>query len=171
MEGNDGGCLLETLRRCSFHNIDQSENDRGLHIINNAGSNERILTVTNTTFEFELSDKYGNKGKHTVSANRFEMEGPEISYYIENTSKTNQPVGIQITVRDEKSGVAPELVSLESNSGISIFLTRESGPDGSFIYHAEIPHSGTYTVTAYDGIGNISVKSFDISNIDTTLLP
>ena len=151
-----------------FTTSDQSENDRGLHIINNAGSNERILTVTNTTFEFELSDKYGNKGKHTVSANRFEMEGPEISYYIENTSKTNQPVGIQITVRDEKSGVAPELVSLESNSGISIFLTRESGPDGSFIYHAEIPHSGTYTVTAYDGIGNISVKSFDISNIDTT---
>ena len=89
-----------------FTTSDQSENDRGLHIINNAGSNERILTVTNTTFEFELSDKYGNKGKHTVSANRFEMEGPEISYYIENTSKTNQPVGIQITVRDEKAGSA-----------------------------------------------------------------
>ena len=145
----------------------QSQNDRGLYIANNAGSNERILTVNNNTFEFELADRYGNKEKHTVSANRFELEGPEISCSVSNTSKTNKPVDIEITIKDEISGVVPDLVRLEDKQGI-IPLTYESEPDGSFLFHAEIAQSGIYTITAMDGIGNISVKSFEITNIDTT---
>ncbi|MCQ1528574.1 hypothetical protein [Lutispora saccharofermentans] len=144
-------------------NFTDKGNTRKMYAANNSGLAERLLTPYDNTFEFELSDGFGYTVKQEVSADRFDLDGPEISYTIDNTSKTNQPVNISITIKDAKSGIAQVKFSAKGTD-VPIVLTPEG--DGSITGTAVISENGTYVITAYDWSGNKAVKSLAVANID-----
>lgn len=147
----------------SFLDLDLFIN-RGMYVLNNSGSTERILTSYDNTFEFEIADRHGYMDKYLASANNFDLSPPEISYTMDKTAKTNEDIVITITASDDKGYV--DNLTLETIDHEAIPVTFSSTDGNNYIYTATIEKSASYIITVFDEIGNKATKSFVVSNID-----
>jgi hypothetical protein len=138
--------------------------NRGLYILNNSSSPERILTAYDNSFEFEIADRHGYIDKHLAFAYNFDLSPPEITYTIDKTAKTKENITITITASDDKGSV--DNLMLETIDQEAIPVTFISADGNKNIYTATIEKSASYIITAYDEIGNKATKSFVVTNID-----
>lgn len=138
--------------------------ERGLYVSNNSGQTEKVLNNYQPEFTFKLKDKYGYTKDVPVSLNNFDIKPGEIDYTLETTDKTNKEYGITITVSDNEGGSGIGSVLLTSG-GEEITLTEIA--EGQ--YNGKISKNGTYSITLYDKVGNKTVKSFNVKNIDTVV--
>ncbi len=141
--------------------------ERGLYVTNCSGADgealaEKPLNNYQNSFTFKLKDKYGYTKSVPVLLENFDIEPGELSYALSTTSKTNKPVEVTIEVSDAKSGVGT--VKLTGGGGETALTKLEDGK-----YKGEISKNGTYSAALYDKAGNKTVKSFNISNINTAL--
>lgn len=134
---------------------------RGLYVVNNSGSAEKLLDNYRNTFSFTLKDKYGYTKEVPVSLENFDIEPGTVEYTLSNTEKTNKPIDITINVSDEKSGIG----SVKLTSGSEDVTLSANGNE----YKGKISQNGTYSITLYDRVGNKTVKSFNIKNINTQM--
>lgn len=132
--------------------------EREIKVSNNNGSLEKILDSYESSFTFNLKDKYGYKSEVNVGHENFDETSGNIEYSLSNTSKTNKPITLTITATDNQSGVG-EVKVLGKNGEISV-------ADNGGEYTAQISENGTYSIVMYDKVGNKAVKNFNVSNID-----
>lgn len=133
--------------------------DRGLFVKNNGGSFEKILNNRESSYTFELRDKYGYTKDVEVSVTNFDTTAPVIGYTLANTAKTNAPYDVIITADDSESGIQNVILT---SAGTEIPLTQTA--EG---YTGKISKNGAYSIIAYDKTGNRSSVNFSVANINT----
>lgn len=139
-------------------------NNNGLTLLYEEGSivgGEKELSSFYPEFTFELKDKYGYTESAKAELSNFDVEPGEIKCIFETTEKTNKPYHVYIYAEDEKSGVGSVKLTI---GGVDVEL---EDPDDGDVYGGLIEKNGTYVITLYDNAGNKTVKSFNVSNIDT----
>lgn len=132
--------------------------ERGLYVSNNNRETGKSLSVYQPKFEFKLKDKYGYEANVVAELGKTDITPPALSYELDPTSKTNQPVTVKAFADDGESGVA----------SVTLSGTALAFDDGSGAYKGEIGKNGSYSIVAYDKAGNKSVQSFTVGNVDTT---
>ncbi len=140
--------------------------ERNIIITNNSGSNEKFFSNNDRSFTFELSDKFGFTHSVPVSFTLFDEVPGTLDYTLSTLEKTNKPVTVTITAKDEQSGIGSvkiEKVSQASSAPLNITTV------GAGVYEAKVQSSGNYIITLTDMVGNVTQKSFVITNIDTTV--
>ncbi|MDY3031993.1 MAG: hypothetical protein SOS24_09640 [Clostridia bacterium] len=136
--------------------------ERGLYVSNNSRQNEKVLNNYQHEFTFKLRDKYGYTKDVPVFLNNFDANPGAIDYTLQTTEKTNTPYDVTINASDNESGIGSIILTLGSDE---ISLTKIT--DGQ--YSGKISKNGTYSITLYDKVGNKTVKSFNVKNIDTVV--
>lgn len=136
--------------------------ERGLYILNNSGKSEKALNNYSNAFTFRIKDKYGYTKDVSVSLDNFDIEPGTIDYSLETTAKTNKPYDITVNVSDAKSGIGTVKLT---NGEEDVTLSKIS--EGT--YSGKIAQNGMYSITLYDNAGNKAVKSFNVTNINTTV--
>lgn len=130
----------------------------------NAAGMSKLLNATENSFAFQLRDLAGNTATQSVSYEHFDTTPGTTSWVLEHTDKTNQPVTATVTLADADSGIAFAEVTDRAGK-----VLPWKGEPLAGEYQVELPVSGIYTVTAYDGAGNRWDTDLTVSNIDTTL--
>lgn len=136
--------------------------ERGLYVSNNSRQTEKVLNNYQHAFTFKLRDKYGYTKDVPVSLNNFDIKPGVIDYTLQTTAKINTPYDITINASDNESGIGSVILTSGSDE---ISLTKIT--DGQ--YSGKISKNGTYSITLYDKVGNKTVKSFNVKNIDTVI--
>ena len=134
--------------------------ERGLYAANCA-SLETLLTPGSSSFAFQLMDMYGYTLQVTVSYSRFDTTAPKVEYTLPDVGKTNQAYSVTITAEDTESGIG--LLTFAGPTG-TLVLEEQNG-----VWTGRITENGTYLITAEDKLGNRTLRSFTVSNIDMNL--
>lgn len=134
---------------------------RGLYVLNNSGSAEKELNNYRNSFTFRLKDKYGYIKDVPVVLEKFDTEPGTLDYTLSTTAKTNKPIEVVIKAADAKSGVGTVKLTGGAKE-IPLTLSADE-------YRGTISQNGTYSITLLDRVGNKTVKSFNIKNINTEL--
>ncbi len=136
--------------------------DRGLTAVNSP-SMEVVLTPEQSSYTFQLRDDYGYTFEAAVRFESFDLTPPALNYTLPDVGKTNQPYDVTITASDGESGIDEVKLTLNGSGGGSIELTDNGGGT----WTGTIGRSGSYLLTVTDKMGNRSLRSFTVTNIDT----
>ncbi len=136
--------------------------DRGLTAVNSP-SMEAVLTPEQNFFTFRLTDDFGYTFEVSVRYESFDLTPPALEYTLPSVGKTNQPYDVTVTASDGESGIGEVLLTLNGSGGGPIDLTD----NGDGTWTGTIERSGSYIITAVDKMGNRSLRSFTVTNIDT----
>lgn len=135
--------------------------ERGVQIVNNGGIGEKTLDNYDSSFTFVVRDMYSNEVNADAEFTNFDLDGPIVQYSLATTAKTNKPVEVTLTANDVRSGTGNvELYDIEGNE-----ITTVKVDDNN--YTATLTKGGSYRITATDKLGNVSNKTFAVTNINT----
>ncbi len=141
--------------------------------LTNLGSLEAVLTPENDSFTFVLEDCYGNRADVTASFDRWDTEGPAITWIPEVAGKTNEAYSIFVSVTDLLN--APGSLTVTDPFGRELEITSDGSstdPETGLItgeFAFEAADGGRYTLIAADILGNESMTRITVDNIDTTV--
>ena len=122
-------------------------------------------TVTsNGTYTFKATDNEGNVNTYNVKITNIDKTAPAITLSQNPTSWTNGSVTVTASVTDADSGVSVKKWAA-GNQSASYFASNGTTITGN---NFTVTSNGTYTFYAKDAVGNASVKTITISNIDKT---
>lgn len=117
------------------------------------GSSTNYNVSANGTFDFEISDNAGSVVKKSITINNIDTTMPNVTLTQSTSSWTNNNIVISLTSSDTQSGIK------------EIKL-----PNGNIVNSSNTTYTatniGTYTFEVTDNVGNKTVKSITISNID-----
>lgn len=144
--------------------------ERGLFVVNNGGSLEKELTNNQNSFTFKLRDSFGYTADKTVELSNFDVIPGTVDYQLSTTANTNQDVIVTIAAQDAESGIGKVILGNGSTETELTAVATSTSPEGveQAIYTKNISENGTYTVILYDKVGNKTLKSFHVKNIDTS---
>ncbi len=162
----------DVIARVEF--TQEGSNERELYVSNNMGETAKNLNSFDNEFTFTLKDKFGNTVDVKASFEKFDLNGPDISYELSNPGKTNQPYDVYLGISDLLTEVDTQpSVTAPDGTQLGVTFVGDETDAGTGVvtktYKTTISASGIYKVAATDVLGNVSYKNFTVSNIDTTL--
>lgn len=151
-------------------NISANDSQSGVEYITypngttSTGSTGSYIVSLNTTYIFKVTDKVGNVTNYPVTISNIDKTAPTITLSQNTKNWTNKNIAITADVTDSQSGVAIKKWA-SGNQSVGYFTNNGNAfTTPSFI----VSENGVYTVYAKDNVGNTSVKTIAISNIDST---
>lgn len=130
--------------------------DELMHGFNRSKQNylENFVVNENGTYKVEVEDFSGNKVIKEITISNIDKTAPILDITF-NSSPTNGSVTIEVSAIDSQSGVK-----------------RIKLPNGNYIssdrLEFAVNSNGTYTFECEDNVGNTTVKTITVSNIDKT---
>ncbi|MGB8453870.1 MAG: family 10 glycosylhydrolase [Anaerocolumna sp.] len=132
----------------------------------------KLTVKTNNTFTFLVEDTAGNKILKTVTVENIDKTSPIAVSALSTTKPTKNPVTVNLTVTDDGSGVqdvkyltgiktAADFVTTDQSQSPTLVKLDTNGK-GSF----KVSKNGKYTVMVTDNVGNQSLLTVAVTNID-----
>ena len=149
--------IVVTLTASDNVGITKVVNTSGEVLSGTASGGNMVYTtseVQNGTYTYTVTDTAGNTNFVTVVIGNIDKTAPVIDGVVKSTEKpTNTKVGIEVTAHD---------VGL----GLSATPYRFNDGEWTATNTIDITSNGTYKVEVRDKAGNITVKNFDVTNLD-----
>lgn len=125
-------------------------------------SNIQNIVISNNGYLYVYAKNKGNLDViQQISITSIDKVSPNITLIPSTTSWTNQNITINISLIENESGISV-IKWAKGNQSAEHFENNGTNVTNSFT----VSSNGTYTVYAQDNVGNASVKTIDISNID-----
>ncbi|MFV0342999.1 MAG: glycoside hydrolase family 10 protein [Anaerocolumna sp.] len=130
----------------------------------------RLTVKTNYTITFLATDKAGNKTLQFIKIDNIDKKSPSLTYKLNTTTPTKDPITITVTGTDGESGVSnvSYLAGKKSvedfNTSTATQIKLNAKNSGQF----KVDKNGSYTILISDKAGNQVALVVTISNIDTT---
>lgn len=122
-------------------------------------SSVTFVVNTNGTYTFYISDNAGNTTSRSITVSNIDKVVPTGTITPPPTTWTNDNVVLNLTGVADTGGSGLKEIELPVSG------TKVTGTSASY----NAPSNGTYTFKIYDNAGNVTSKSYTVSNIDTTL--
>ncbi|BCJ94715.1 hypothetical protein acsn021_22840 [Anaerocolumna cellulosilytica] len=132
----------------------------------------RLTVKTNNTFTFLVIDSAGNTYLTTTNVENIDKTAPTLTYTLNTSKPTNQPVTVTITGTDNGSGIAKAQYLTGSKTITDFGDTSDSAPidlklDANGKSSFKTDTNNTFTVLLTDNAGNETLQMIDVTNIDT----
>ena len=114
-----------------------------------------IVVSKNSVVKFRATDKVGNVIIETVTVDKIDKEAPAVTITADTTEWTNGDVVLTAAAADAKSGIKEVWYSFDNSTWTL----------GS---KATATANGTVYFKAVDNVGNETISSMDVNNIDKT---
>lgn len=130
--------------------------DYKLYINGIEESEPNFVVYQNGKYVVKVIDKYGNEAEKTLEVNNIDKSGPTISVAYK-TTMTNKNLIINVVADDSLSGL------------VSLKVTGKDGKEYKLQDNQIVlTKNDKITITAIDKVGNKTVKTYNIKNIDKT---
>lgn len=127
-----------------------------------SGSSLSYSLSSNGTCQFKVRDNAGNETTYSVVVDKIDKTAPTLALEVSPTSWTNKDVTVNCSIGENQSGIAVKKYASGSQSA-SYFASSGTNISGTSF---NVPVNGIYTVYVKDAVGNETIRTIAVNNID-----